>query len=371
MGRREHDLQRWVEQQLLTPAQAEQILTFEATRPSGNWIVISFLLLGGLIIGLGAISLVAANWQQIPDWVKLGSDFTLLLVLVMALQHPAIADQLGRYELLLLLYLLLCLASIGLIGQIYHTSGTLYHALLFWSLITAPAALTARYLATPLLWAIAFSYALAVTMAEQPDYRHNDLAIIMLLPLLLLQLAQLASWLRKPTAAPARALRIWGVICGTIALMLLEADQYLGFDEDRAGYTPNYLLALLLAVGIIATDHYRRLQKGLLLAVLLLYLIVFELPLHTDDSPLLYASCNILILTLLALFFASEQRQRLFQWLLLLIAIRFFLLYLQAIGSLALTGIGLVLSGLLIIGVVLLWQRHRHRLSQWATRIAA
>ena len=69
-------LNQWLQAGLITPAQHANILSFEAEqRQHSNGWLYSFMILGAAIIGLGIISLIAANWANIPESVKLGANF--------------------------------------------------------------------------------------------------------------------------------------------------------------------------------------------------------------------------------------------------------------------------------------------------------
>ncbi|KIL38629.1 hypothetical protein SD70_25415 [Gordoniibacillus kamchatkensis] len=67
---------RWVEQGIITPEQHQQIMELygEKKRAAGL-----LPLLGGLLVGLGILSFTAANWQGMPQLMRL-----LLLIAVMA-----------------------------------------------------------------------------------------------------------------------------------------------------------------------------------------------------------------------------------------------------------------------------------------------
>ena len=58
-----------------------------------NWIVNSFLLLGFLIVGIGIVSLVAANWYHISNQIKLVIDFIFLFILGGAIYYYRDTDQ--------------------------------------------------------------------------------------------------------------------------------------------------------------------------------------------------------------------------------------------------------------------------------------
>ena len=56
---------------------------------------------------------------------------------------------------------------------------------------------------------------------------------------------------------------------------------------------------------------------------------------------------------------AAMERKRLFDLAALVIGIRFIVVYFQVFGSLAVTGVGLIISGSVILGIAYLWYRYR------------
>ncbi|MBW4576330.1 MAG: DUF2157 domain-containing protein [Aphanothece sp. CMT-3BRIN-NPC111] len=91
--------------------------------------------LGSILIGLGVIIFVAANWQELPREGKV----TLLLSLFMGvnitgfyLGNRAKGAQQRLGHGLLLLGALILGANMGLMGQMFHISGPLYELLLAW-----------------------------------------------------------------------------------------------------------------------------------------------------------------------------------------------------------------------------------------------
>ncbi|MDZ4082942.1 MAG: DUF2157 domain-containing protein, partial [Bdellovibrionales bacterium] len=68
----------WQKAGLIDSTQVEKIRTYEASLPESSWILSSLLILGTLIVGIGVISLVASNWDQIPNFVKLCVNFIVL-----------------------------------------------------------------------------------------------------------------------------------------------------------------------------------------------------------------------------------------------------------------------------------------------------
>ena len=110
----------------------------ELDTSSRNRFVAIFLILGSILLGLAAITLVAANWQAWSRTVKAG----LLLALFVGVNAGGFylwrssaeswQSRLGKG--LLLLGALILGANLGLMSQMFHRSGPVYHLLLVWAL---------------------------------------------------------------------------------------------------------------------------------------------------------------------------------------------------------------------------------------------
>ena len=136
MANIEKQLKEWSEQGLISPEQASKIISHESGKKRTSWIQYGILSLGVFITGLGIISLIAANWNNIDDAVKLAVDFTLLSLIAFFAARAHNSKKLILYDSLLFALQVTALATIGLISQIFHTSGELYQAILFWSVFS-------------------------------------------------------------------------------------------------------------------------------------------------------------------------------------------------------------------------------------------
>src|SRR5690606_41806800 len=65
----EKEGRRWLGLQIITQEQLEQILKLYPSKKFGIGVLPIF---GGLLVGLGVLTFVAANWQEIPQWFRLG-----------------------------------------------------------------------------------------------------------------------------------------------------------------------------------------------------------------------------------------------------------------------------------------------------------
>ena len=229
----------WQENALISATQRQAILQYEALyRGNNHWFLYGFLLLGAVVTGIGIISLIAANWQDIPIWLKLSTDFVGLSVLGAGIfylyqQHP---NSLWT-EVLLVSFLLLCLASIGLISQIYHSGGLWYHALLLWSVITFPIMLYAQRHFAAFLWSslfllgfiwslVEFQYQLLAIQTQFNDIENKLSIILLITPLLSITLAYIAKHYQYP--ALSHNLQAWFMI--TAFSCLVFADIFYRFS---------------------------------------------------------------------------------------------------------------------------------------------
>jgi len=390
MGMVTRKLDQWQQAGLITPAQHTAIIAFESNHPQrANWWVYSFMILGAAIIGLGVISLIAANWVDIPDSVKLGADFALLALIAGGIYSQYPNQQHGIwFEVLLVSFMLLCLSSIGLISQIFHTGGEWYHALLFWAAITFLLSLFARNLFTRFLWVTLFLHGVlwSIVTTAGVDFNHSldEFPAVLLLAPLLSALLYYASRQVKPLHGFSGSLFFWFQLSGVIALAFADIVRS-GGDMDNyplAWFIPAYVTAAVLAVSIVLQRDFKLLNKVLLLAALALLLLYYHPDLlfsgesrynvsfwQADDTraPLL----TLAILFLYAVHAGNIGHQRTFNLVTFLIGLRFVILYFQAMGGLAATGIGLIVSGGLIMGIAWLWYKGRTNLQQWTKGLKA
>ena len=375
MSKLEKYLTEWVQHGLITQDQAGKIQHHENSRAESSWILTGFLILGVAIIGIGIISVIASNWHLIPDVVKLGADFAFLLSLVYALVYYWDHKKEIGFEVTLVFFMLACLASIGLISQVYHTGGKLYQAFLLWSSICLFPALTARKIYAPFLW-IGMTCAGALMASynanyETPFYRSHH-AIFVTVPLICAAFVVYGkNLLHKNGPENGRengwvsAFELWLPITGLIALFMAEIGlvSWLKSSKSISLLIPAYIIAAILIFGVWKSSNYLKSQKIILSVIAAVFLFFNQLNIMDEKSELLNALCTIVILGLFAVFLAGEKRRTLFQWLLFLVGARFLVLYFQVIGSLAMTGFGLIISGLVVIGITMLWNKYRKTLA--------
>lgn len=119
----------------------------EKLHDENYWLMI-LAYFAAFLIGLGIIALVAANWEQIPNNVKLGGAIVLMIANASAVILSMKFKKNILTQVLCGVFAALIMAVIGLIGQIFQLRSDVSGACLLWALCAWP-----LFLITPrLLW---------------------------------------------------------------------------------------------------------------------------------------------------------------------------------------------------------------------------
>lgn len=360
----EKHLYEWMSKNLVTEDQVARIKSYESQKPSAA--VNSFIILGVVVIGIGLISMIAANWKDIPDIIKLGLDFGLLACGGWAAFHSLKLDRPLLLESSLTFLLLFTLASIGLVAQIFHLSGPFHQALLLSSAITFGVMLVSQKYFVPALWACGFFGGLILMSLESGWFRiffgREPSYVLIAIPFLSALFAAICRSL-SGDSGHTQAFRFWVIAAGLLGIVFAEGSPHKVLL--LSGMIPAFVLAASTMVCVCLSAGYTRLQKHTLLVVTILFFVQFLVGLPGIQGKIFQASNTIVILAAMGLFFASIQDRKMFQLFVVLIGLRFLVLYFQALGGLAATGLGLIVSGIFIIGVVMLWNKRRKALASW------
>lgn len=370
-------LEAWQQAGLIKGEQKKAILDYEkkAGRPL---FLYSLLFLSIFCIGLGIIALISANWQEIPDSVKLAGDFLLLLGVGGCIYRSLKNEKPFAAEALLFLYALLVLASIGLIGQIFQLPSSGLHAVLFWSLIVSPLLLLSLRLLLPLVWLPSFVISLFSTLYEikgiayYADYLTNAYPMLLeftLLFVFVLLYKLLVYFLNPRIPQINRALGLWIAVAMVAYVVMWDLAS---FQIIRSPFmtSKTAVLGVWLAAGVAAGGLYafcRRLRLPVLsveaLGMFVVFAILFNLlPRSETVFELMGAFFSLSMLGFVGVYAYRCGSVRLANWAAALMALRFFIVYLQVFGSLLATGAGLISSGVVFLVVAFVWKNVRRSL---------
>lgn len=326
---------------------------------------------------LGAISLVAANWDQVPRLVKMAGDLVLVGLLGWGVLRAHERQQPLRVEALLLLLQGLTLASIGLIAQTYHLGGQTWQALVAWAGMTAPALwLMGRSHVTAVGFLLALNGATLIGLGEWADHANSVVVTAVLgmvagsLPLLHLW-AGGEPWLKRARPALAAVCRAvgWSVlVCGSaVAQHIWYGHDPSWSVDDRTAFWWA-LPAVLLSLVLVLVQRSRR-DEGdgtRMGSILIAYAVLSALaPVyipHDKVAPLAALGLSVL-LVMLAMYAHQTHDRRLFNAATAGLALRLLAVFVEVFGSLLATGVGLLFAGAVTLGVTWGWYR-------WARRMA-
>jgi uncharacterized membrane protein len=370
----ERKLAEWREAGLLDEAAVERILAHEAAREKRPYLLYAVGGLGAFAVAIGLLSIVAANWEDIPGRVKLAVDFALLLGLAAGVWKTTRGSWLQ--EVVLFVFYGAVLGSVGLVAQVYHLGGRAEDALLFWSLITAPIVLHggARFLAAVFYVALETTVLMqAARLLERRWERLEHTAFLTVAYLLCLALIGLGGWRflreKRPSFAQvAGSLGALQVLALASIMPLWWYDRWATYDAGGLGWICFFGavgFGLALAFRATASDPPAP-SRNALIAVAVLAPIACYSPMLIEHSRGWghdghTATGLAAALTFMAFWAAvgvaayRAGRIRLLNVATALIGLRLLVIYFEVFGSLLDTGIGLLTGGLLMILLAWVW----------------
>lgn len=374
MKKLKSSLESWVKAGLISQDQSEKIIEFEDQKGVGNWLVYSFMVLGVLVIVSGIISLIAANWQFIPSWAKLQINFLVYALLIFGMVKVYQRKNELVFEIGLIFLSLYAMGTIALVSQIYHTGGELYHAALFWSLLHFGFLLLTRKEFFPYLWSGIFFTSLIYFCWDNQTirelYHRNVLPIFQALPFLSIYFVLIFKKI-KGEGAVTKVFRQMGFACGVMGIFIIESR--VGHLWQKAYVLSAHLLPYLIIASVVfflsRDDHYSKGERRLLMSLIGLYVFFLHFPLFGWNSRFLIPLGTIAILFLAAIYMVKINYKKMFDTFVILIFLRFLAIFFEAFAGLARTGIGLIISGLIILGTVYFWHKKKTRLSEWAKEL--
>lgn len=358
---------------------------------------------------LGLIALIAANWDIIPSLVKLICFFVLFSGALFVLCHARQKQNVGLSEIFLGICIGLTGAGIGLVGQIYHLSGSFWSGFFLWIILSTPYFLFSRLEKAPVLWSVL--YALGAVLGGASET--NVLWILLILPVVL-----------KYATEKLMAITWWISFCAVCLradwfqdsvnwlwqhVMPVPAFFFIGsfllffwllcrrFLSEKAAFTTVFKNSLILyfTLGILGIDFaYTQndisfsLEKSLISAcfalsgVALPLLFLYQIGKEKGQNCLyfLYAGLALsLIYAFMTFSFAGvlltvfillggciygvrQNKMRLFNLCLALMFVRVLWAYIDLFMSLMSTGISLILLGIAVWLGLLFWIKGRQKL---------
>lgn len=362
-------LRHWHEQGLIDDATFERISEFESqhARPLLLWAAVG---IGALTIGLGIISLVAANWEDVPGQIRLGLHMLLLLGLgaFLALR----ADEMQQKNPWVLECGLFILAVLGLtffghLGQVYQTSSPLWKPLAAWLLLFGPLMLwrgqswlvAALFLFGSIYacWDYALNYERSFPLDASDDPPLMWLAIVTAFPVLFAPLAgamrqrsqRQSFWFRLEQMAFSYAIGGASII---LYIAAFEEFSYGSWDAlDAWSQLARAILGLVAGAALVVL---RRGKSGEMAGVVVAGAgLACILAYPVSGSTILSALLFFLLWGGIAAAALRANWRGVFQLAVVAIALRLISVSFELASDLLLSGFGLIVAGILIL--VIAW----------------
>jgi hypothetical protein len=355
-------LKAWHEAGLIDDQTLARIEAYEGehARPLALWGAIG---IGSLAIGLGIISVIAANWEDVLGQVRLAVHFALMAGLgtYLGLRGDHLSErQPWVMEAALFILAMLGMTFFGHLGQVYQTGSPLWQPLAAWLLLFAPLLLwrgQSWLTALLLIGTFAFTcwdytFAADRSFGREEDFPELRLTIITTLPILF---APLGAWMRERSSRIAfwkrneqlgLAYAVGGVSLTAIFAGIEEFDESILAIEWQLVRAAMAILAggmIYAARQIRSGEASAGIMAGSGIVAILAYAI-------SGDG----LSAGILFMLLWAgIGFAALRAQwrSIFQIAVAVVALRLIILSFELASDLLTSGFGLIIAGAMILGI--------------------
>jgi len=373
----------WIKRGIISEEIAQKILAFESSRESKAWIGFGIAGVGITALITGLISIVAANWESLSDGTKIVGYFVAQSLLG-ALLVWGMKKRFFWREVFINLFGLFFWAGIALVGQVYNIDAPAWNSLSLWLVLALPAALTANSRLLPSLWcatALADVFFWSFEGASSDDDMIRRSSIAASLPMLMTALFFWSKGRNLLQEEFRAALLRFGLL-GILAVSTPMADTLwasgVGHYMYEAGITrhlsiPWAAAALAAIAALTARESVKQLRIAtatLIVAAMAYLTLPLMIPalgkLLEAQRMFLGALGFIVVWSIAAASAALADRKRLYDLATFVIACRFIVAYFQVFGSLTTTGVGLVISGAVILAIGAFWDRLRRKVIQRA-----
>lgn len=146
------DLEQLNKEGIITAEQVEQIMKYYQVNSVGSKLWVRLFIISGLLISLGIVLIIGANWNAISYMIKLLVDFVLFLVIVYADYYFIVNDKKNLAETFLTISFFMVAGSIGLISQVYNLDGGWFSFARWWMILSIPFVFLSKNKLINILW---------------------------------------------------------------------------------------------------------------------------------------------------------------------------------------------------------------------------
>jgi uncharacterized membrane protein len=360
-------LEEWLNHHLIDEKTYLTIKEYEEKQKevSSKKLILWVFLIAGFSIGLGIISIVAANWELIPAFLK----FIFLLGLHGAFgflylwfykKHKNIFVQ----EILLVIFAFLFLAEIALTAQVFQLQGETYQALFFWGFLMLFVSSISEAKFLPMMNFIVLYVAISLFFYEAYNWNQYVIFDFVLIYLIVWGLFYVFYFFSKNSLLVKINPIFWGIFY-VYGIFVFQFEWYANFLKPTSSEKYLHLFLVLFAMIIILYDLYNSFIKNyqsnkkiyyLFFINYIIFLSNYLFIFNDITQKLLGTSFFLLQCFLSAFLFYLLEKKNLYRFFIFLILLRLFIIYIELFEDLTFTGIGLIGLGLTIVLLVFLYK---------------
>ena len=146
------ELEKLNKEGLITSQQLENIIGYYKNNTDNNKLWKRLFVIAGLLIALGIVLIIGANWALIPNFLKISIDFILFLALIYTDHYFITNKKKNLSEVFLVISFFMVAGTIGLIAQVYNLDGGWFSFARFWMLLAVPFVLLSKTYLINILW---------------------------------------------------------------------------------------------------------------------------------------------------------------------------------------------------------------------------
>jgi uncharacterized membrane protein len=360
----ESKLKRWVDAKVIDESTHSAILEYES-KGSTTSVLTAALAIGALAIIVGIISIIAANWYDIPKYFKLASNALWLLGLVIGISYSFKKQMKFASEALILILFGSILGSLGLVGQIYHLESDMFITISTWLVLGTPVLFLSKTKYPAIAWSIVViiwaSHSLSYFFPAHFKEMHS---LIGLVPLIVFYASILTGLLKLENQYFSSFCMQFGSILLMGIAVLLGPWRWASITSDGNHIEAISIFCASLPIAFYVSNKFLK-MAGVILLLAIGYLEIPNFFFH-DQLKLVGALLFILIWGLIGYTGVTIKLKKLFDLSCMMIALRIIFVYFEIFGTLLQTGIGLISSGAFILFVAYLWHTKKDKI--WSLR---
>ena len=373
---KEERVKKWVKQKLITKEQGDSILEgkkflLPQTKQEEKAFHISiisaicYLALGSILLGI--IAIIAANYQKIPPAVRAMTTLSGLIIVSSICFYTYIKGKGRALEMFIVAGIGLIGANIATVSQWFQLDGNPHDAMLVWAVLSLCFILLSKkefwgYAWYPAVLLISIDSTFGKTLWNFLRYYiPSPMAGVFGLMTLYLLLHKIA-----PKHSFSKALKLYAGIAAVILAMIFdvrlteEKQMTLPILTDIGLVFRNVLALLVLAVYPIYEYRKSKLAVCAILGTIMIAILSFLV-----QIPVLGMIMTLFLLSVLATYMVKRNDLKAFHLLIFLMFLRLVFAYFHLFSTLAKTGVGLIILGILILLGVMIYSKTKDKIIQY------